>query len=107
MKGTHIGEFEEIILLIVGILGRDVYGVLIVDKLKELADRSNTIGAVYASLNRLEEKGYLTSQLSGATKERGGRRKGIFEMTALGKNALEASRDLCVSLGNRYVLNTI
>lgn len=107
MKGTHLGEFEEIVLLIVGIAGEEAYGLAIMEQIKEHADRNTTIGAVHAVLSRLEEKGLLNSKLGGATQERGGRRKRIFEITAAGKKALELSRDLRVNLWEQYALKTI
>jgi PadR family transcriptional regulator PadR len=107
MKGTHIGEYEEIILLLVGILGEEAYGLLLMDKFIEQAKRSTTIGAVHAALSRLEEKGFLTSELGGATKERGGRRKRIFSLTASGKSVLEFSRDIRVGLWEQFVINSI
>lgn len=107
MKGTHLGEFEEIVLLIVGIAGEEAYGLAIMEQVKEQAGRNTTIGAVHAVLSRLEEKGLLNSKLGGATQERGGRRKRIFEITAAGRKALEMSRDLRVNLWEQYALKTI
>lgn len=107
MKGTHLGEFEEIILLLVGILGDEAYGLAIMDKFKEQTGRSSTIGAVHAALSRLQEKGFLDSAMGGGTKERGGRRKRIFTITAAGKKALEHSRDIRVNLWEQYSLGSI
>lgn len=107
MKGTYLGEFEELILLLVGIMGEEAYGLAIVGELKQQVNRTATIGAVHSALSRLEEKGLLNSKLSGATKERGGRRKRIFEVTASGKNALEISRDARANLWAQYELKTI
>ncbi|MDW3194212.1 MAG: helix-turn-helix transcriptional regulator [Cytophagales bacterium] len=107
MKGTYLGEFEELILLLVGIMGEEAYGLAIVGELKQQVNRTATIGAVHSALSRLEEKGLLISKLSGATKERGGRRKRIFEVTAAGKNALEISRDARANLWTQYELKTI
>lgn len=107
MKGLNLGEFEEIVLLIVGIAGEEAYGLSIMELIKEQAGRNTTIGAVHAVLSRLEEKGMLNSRLSGATKERGGRRKRIFEITAAGRKALELSRDLRVNLWEQYAIKTV
>ena len=107
MKGTYLGEFEELILLLVGIMGEEAYGLAIVGELKQQVNRTATIGAVHSALSRLEEKGLLISKLSGASKERGGRRKRIFEITASGKNALEISRDARTNLWAQYELKTI
>lgn len=98
MKGDVLGEFEEIILLIVGVLGADAYGLAIRDELQKQAGRNAAIGAVHATLNRLEEKGLLESSMTEGTQERGGRRKRVFKMTGAGRKALLESRDVRVSL---------
>lgn len=98
MKGDVLGEFEEIILLIVGVLGHDAYGLGIRDELERQTGRSSAIGAVHATLNRLQEKGYVESSMIEGTQERGGRRKRVFQMTGLGKRALVESKDVRVNL---------
>jgi PadR family transcriptional regulator PadR len=75
MKRTCLGEFEEVVLLALAACGEKAYGVVIWEQLQQQTGRSITISAVHATLYRLEEKGYLSSQLGGATAERGGRRK--------------------------------
>src|SRR6478735_3542093 len=82
MKGSNLGELEELILLAVGILHPDAYGVAVMDELEKRAERSLNISAVHAVLTRLEEKGLLKSKMSDPTDERGGRRKRIFLLTA-------------------------
>lgn len=94
MKGSYLGEFEEIILLLVAMLGEDAYGLSIREAFMDQTGRSAAIGAVHSALNRLEDKGFLESKMADATNERGGRRKRIFSVTAAGKAALESSRDL-------------
>jgi len=94
MKGANLGELEELILLTVGILHPDAYGVAVMDELEKQAGRSLNISAVHAVLTRLEEKGMLKSSMSDPTEERGGRRKRIFQLTAAGKRALEEAREL-------------
>lgn len=89
MKGNHIGELEELVLLTVGILPTEAYGVAI---LKELADQTGrvvNISAIHAVLNRLEEKGFLKSQMGGATSERGGRRKRFYMLSSAGRSAVD------------------
>lgn len=98
MKGNILGEFEELVLLIVGLLEADAYGLAIRDELEKQTGRSSAIGAVHATLNRMEEKGYLKSGMTAATNERGGRRKRVFQITASGKRALLDSRDVRVNL---------
>lgn len=88
MKRTFLGEFEEVVLLVVAACAEDGYGVTIWEQLQQQTGRSITVSAVHATLYRLQEKGYLSSQLGGATPERGGRRKRFFTLTALGSRAL-------------------
>ena len=80
MKG-FIGEFEELVLLTIGNLAKDAYGVAILNEIISRAKRKLSIGALHATLTRLEEKGYITSYLGEPTNERGGRRKRYFELT--------------------------
>lgn len=98
MKGDILGEFEEIVLLIIGVLGAEAYGLAIREELEKQTGRASAIGAVHATLNRMEEKGYLESTMTGATQERGGRRKRVFCITASGRRALIESRDVRVNL---------
>ncbi len=100
MKGSHLGEFEELVLLIVGYLFPDAYGLAVKNELIEQSGRKIAIGAVHAALNRLEEKGFLQSKLAEGTRKRGGRRKKLYEITATGKRALETSRDLRNNIWN-------
>jgi PadR family transcriptional regulator, regulatory protein PadR len=101
MKGTHLGELEELILLMVGILYPEAYGVSVMDELERQAGRSLNISAVHAVLTRLEEKGLLKSKMSDPTEERGGRRKRIFLLTAAGKRSLEETYELRAQLYNQ------
>lgn len=94
MKGIHLGEFEELVLLIVAILFDQAYGVAIMHALEKHTGRPVKISAVHSALNRLEKKGYLTSWVGGATQQRGGRRKRFFEITHAGKAALLARRQM-------------
>jgi PadR family transcriptional regulator PadR len=101
MKGTYIGELEELILLTVGILYKQAYGVAVMDEIEKQTGRSLNISAVHAVLKRLEEKGLVTSQMSHPTSERGGRRKRIFLLTAAGKKSLEEANELRNQLFNQ------
>ena len=92
MKGTHLGEFEELVLLIVGILYENAYGVTIAEEIEKQTGRTVSISAVHTALYRLEEKGFVKSALGGATQARGGRRKRIYLITAAGKAALSEVR---------------
>ncbi len=88
MKKTILGEVEELVLLVVAASAEDTYGVPVCDQLQAQTGRNFTISAVHTTLYRLEEKGFLTSQVGGATAERGGRRKRLFALTAAGGRAL-------------------
>lgn len=101
MKGIHLGELEELVLLVVGVLHPDAYGVAVMDELEKQADRSLNISAIHAVLTRLEEKGLLKSKMSEPTEERGGRRKRVFQLTAAGKRALEQANELRTQLFNQ------
>lgn len=94
MKGTYLGELEELILLTVGVLHPNAYGVAVMDELDRQAGRSLNISAVHAVLVRLEEKGLVKSKMGDPSEERGGRRKRIFVLTASGKRALEEAQAL-------------
>ncbi|WP_128545021.1 PadR family transcriptional regulator [Larkinella soli] len=92
MRRSYLGEFEEVVLLTVAVLGEGAYGVAITDELDRQTGRSVSISAVHAALHRLEEKGMLTSRLGEATAERGGRRKRLFAVTVLGSRTLHDIR---------------
>ena len=94
MKGTYLGEFEEIVLLAVAIQSGDAYGAAIVSEIEQQMNRSVNLGAVHSALNRLQEKGLVSSEMGGVTPERGGRRKRLYSVTAYGKRALEEIRQV-------------
>lgn len=94
MKGTSLGEFEELVLLTVGILYNDAYGLGIRDELEKQTGRNVMISSVHKALVRLEDKGFLTSYMGGATEERGGRKKRLYELTVSGKKVLNQSKEL-------------
>jgi DNA-binding PadR family transcriptional regulator len=101
MKGTQLGEFEELVLLVVGVLFPQAYGLSIREEIINQTKRKVAIGAVHSALSRLEEKGFLQSDLAEGTHERGGRRKRIFSITASGKRALEKNHEMRNSLFNQ------
>jgi PadR family transcriptional regulator PadR len=101
MKGANLGELEELILLTVGILYPEAYGVAVMDEVESNAGRRLNISAVHAVLTRLEEKGYVRSSMSDPTSTRGGRRKRIFTLTAAGSKALEEANEVRNQLFNR------
>ncbi len=88
MRKTLLGELEELVLLVVAAGTEDAYGVPICEQLQAETGRSFTISALHITLYRLEEKGFLSSQVGGATAERGGRRKRLFALTTQGGQVL-------------------
>ena len=89
MKGTNIGEFEELVLLTVATLQDEAYSIAIADEIKEKTNRSVVHSVVHSALHRLANKGFVTSEMKGATQDRGGRRKRIFTITQAGMLTLE------------------
>jgi DNA-binding PadR family transcriptional regulator len=94
MKRTSLGELEEIVLLVTASLQEDAYGVTITQEIEKQTGRSMGFNTVHTTLQRLEEKGFISSKMGGATEERGGRRKRYFKITALGSKALKNSKEL-------------
>jgi PadR family transcriptional regulator, regulatory protein PadR len=94
MKRIQLGEFEEIVLLTVGVLHGNAYGVTIKDEIEQRLNREVAIGALQITLRRLETKGFLKSNFGDSTEEsRRGRPKLFFEITAYGKKALDYSKE--------------
>lgn len=94
MKYTQLGEFEELVLLVIGKLHNEAYSISIKTELKEQTGRNPSIGALHSALNRLQDKGFLESTEGGATNARGGRRKRFYKITAYGRKALDYSYEL-------------
>ena len=92
MKKYQLGEFEEVVILTIGILNNTAYSVSIKDEIESRLSRSVSMGALHTALKRLEDKGYLKSFAGEATKERAGRPKRYFEITVLGKKAIQYSK---------------
>ena len=89
MEKYSIGEFEEVIMLTVAVLYDNAYGITIKSEIENRLKRKVSVGAMRTALMRLEEKGYLESELGEATAVRGGKRKRYFKVTLYGKRALE------------------
>lgn len=102
MIETRLGDFEEVILLLAGILGEGAYAFRMAKEFEHQTGRNISIGSVHSALERLEDKGFVKSSMGNATAERGGRRKRIFKITALGKRVLRESRDFKVALWQQY-----
>ncbi len=100
MKEFQLGEFEEIVLLTVGVLYGNAYGVAIKDEIESRLKRRVSVGALQSALRRMEKKGYLKSEVGEVNEKRGGKPKKYFTITAYGKQALEYSKDVRTELWN-------
>jgi len=94
-KGDNLGEFEQLILAALMMLGpgENAYGLTVHEQVEKLVGKLRivSLGAVYTTLDRLEQKGYVRSWFGGATEERGGRSKRFFEITGHGQLVLQNS----------------
>ena len=91
-RGSYLGEFEQLVLLAVARLGDEAYGVTVRREIERRAGRAASLGSVYATLERLEDKGHVASYEGAPTSERGGRARRHYRLLATGVSALEASR---------------
>ena len=107
MKGTNLGEFEELVLLTIGVLQEEAYGIAIKTDIKKRTGRNPSIGALHSALTRLEKKGFLLSNMEGATKDRRGRRKRFFSLTNFGVKTLreiyELRKEMVASIPNTAI----
>jgi len=94
MKGTYIGEFEEIVLLTTGVLTGEAYGLSVKYEVEKRSERKVNLSAIHSALYRLERKGFLRSELGEATQRRGGKRKKYFYVTSMGMKSLHEIKDL-------------
>lgn len=92
LRSPSLGEFEQIVLLAVLRLGDSAYGVTIRAEILECTDREPAPGALYTTLDRLEEKGLLRSRFGDPTPQRGGRAKRYFTVSAVGLKAVAHSQ---------------
>jgi PadR family transcriptional regulator, regulatory protein PadR len=91
-KQTALGQFEQLVLTAILALRDGAYGVTIHAKVEELSQpKAVSLGAIYVTLDRLEDKGYVASWLSDPTPERGGRAKRCYRLEGLGERALRES----------------
>jgi DNA-binding PadR family transcriptional regulator len=98
MKQQSLGEFEELVLLMVAALHNEAYGVIILENLEAKQKKKINISAVHVALKRLEDKGFVKSRFGGITEDRGGRRKKFYVITALGKKMLDYQYALRTSI---------
>jgi PadR family transcriptional regulator, regulatory protein PadR len=93
MSKEFLGEFEELVLTMVGVLQEEAYGNAIVTEIFERIGRKVNLSAVHVTLYRLEDKGFVKSKMGGATNSRGGRRKRIFTITNAGLSMLRTMKE--------------
>ena len=98
MKGTFLGEFEEVVLLATCILKEEAYAINVRKEVEKFTARSISLSAVHSALYRMEKKGFLTSKFGEATQKRGGKRKRHFLPTPYGLKALRGIRNIRESL---------
>ncbi|MFH6985045.1 PadR family transcriptional regulator [Marinoscillum luteum] len=98
MKEQSLGEFEELVLLMVAAHHDEAYGVLILESLEKKLEKKVNISAIHVALKRLEKKGFVTSRFGGITADRGGRRKKFYVISALGKSMLDKQYTLRTSI---------
>jgi PadR family transcriptional regulator len=105
-RGELLGSLEHVILLALMQLDESAHGMIVRHEIQARTGRNISIGAVYATLERLEEKGYVSSFTGEPTPERGGRAKRLFRIEAAGKRALQISeetiRSMTVGLKDRW-----
>ncbi len=105
---NYLGEFEELLLLALLRLRDNAYGVTIRQELETVTGRATSIGAVYTTLERLEQKGYVSSYRGEATPERGGRAKRYFKIDGAGIQALnDAERVRGLLRGKQIIGNVV
>lgn len=93
MKKYQLGEFEEIVMLTIGILYKEAYGVAIKNEIETRLSRNVSMGALHTALVRLEDKEYIKSFNGESAEERMGRPRRYYQITALGKKAMEYTKD--------------
>jgi PadR family transcriptional regulator, regulatory protein PadR len=102
MPRTDLGDLEHLVLLAILRLGKDAYGIPILDEVSARSGRDVSRATVYVALKRLEQKGLVTSRLGESTPERGGRAKRFFKLKPSGLKALRESREMFLNLWRDY-----
>ena len=102
MSRTDLGDMEHLVLLAILRLGKEAYGIPILDEVCARIGREVSRATVYVALKRLEQKGLLTSKLGDSTPERGGRAKRFFKLKPSGLKALRESREMFLGLWRDY-----
>ena len=99
-RGDYLGEFEHIVLLALLRLGEEAYGVTVRAEIEKRIDRELSIGAVYATLDRMEGKGLVKSRVGEPTASRGGRAKRHFQITRRGVMAVNRTHEALRNMSN-------
>lgn len=102
MSHSQLREFEKMVIHTVAILHGKAYGVTIMEGIEERLEKPVNVGSVQIALKRLEDKGYLKSQLGEATDSRGGRRKRFFTVTNFGRNISKAMEEQQIEHWNAF-----
>ncbi|PYR88041.1 MAG: PadR family transcriptional regulator [Acidobacteria bacterium] len=102
MARFDLGDMEHLVLLAILRLGREAYGIPILDEVSARSGREVSRATVYVALKRLEQKGLVTSRLGDSTPERGGRAKRFFKLRPAGLKALRDSRAMFLNLWRDY-----
>ena len=102
MSRTDLGDMEHLVLLAILRLGKDAYGIPILDEVCAGSGRDVSRATVYVALKRLEQKGLVASRLGDSTPERGGRAKRFFKLKPSGLKALRESREMFLNLWRDY-----
>lgn len=102
MGKVDLGDLEHLVLLAILRLGREAYGIPILDEVSARSGRDVSRATVYVALKRLEQKGLVTSRLGDSTPERGGRAKRFFKLRPAGLKALRDSRAMFLNLWRDY-----
>jgi DNA-binding PadR family transcriptional regulator len=105
-RGEYLGEFEQMVMLAVARLGTGAYGMAILDEIQVRTGADAAVGSVYAALDRLERREYVTSSIGDPTPERGGRAKRYFAVEPAGAFALARSRSAIDALWDGLELPT-
>jgi len=97
-KGEYLGNFDLMLLLALMRLGDDAYGVTIAQELEEQTGREVVVASVYATLERLQDRGLVISRMGDSTPERGGRAKRYFRITGAGTREVRDARQSLMNL---------
>jgi len=98
MINHSLGEFQELVLLIVATLKDEAYGVSILKNLEKETGKKFNISAIHMAMKRMEEKGFVESTFGGITNERGGRRKKYYVIISLGRSVLDQQYEIRTKL---------